>query len=133
LFNITVKIDGEVSLIADDHKPCIYVCNHQSVIDMVAIWAIFPTRTVILAKKSLLYVPIFGQIYWLVGHYLVDRKKHEQGMQVMAAIADKVKKSGASVFIFPEGTRNRKGGLLPFKKGAFHLAVQAQVSVTLTW
>ena len=39
-----------------------------------------------------------------------------------------VKRDGLSVWIFPEGTRNSKGGLLPFKKGAFHLAIQAQVT-----
>ena len=126
LFGITVTVDGELALIADDHKPYVYVCNHQGMMDFIAMASVFPARTVILAKKSIVYLPLFGQIYWLVGHYLVDRKKHAQGMQVMAAIAEKVKRDGASVWIFPEGTRNRKGGLLPFKKGAFHLAVQAQ-------
>ena len=126
LLSIELHVDGELALIADDHKPCVYVCNHQSFLDMIGVMAVFPTRTVILAKKSIVFIPVFGQIYWLVGHYLVDRKKHAQGMQVMAAIAEKVKRDGASVWIFPEGTRNRKGGLLPFKKGAFHLAVQAQ-------
>ena len=88
-----------------------------------------PKGTVSLGKKSLVWVPLFGQIYWLSGNILIDRNNRHSAFDTMAKTVDKMKNKLLSVWIFPEGTRSRGRGLLPFKVGAFHTAVAAQAPI----
>ena len=83
--------------------------------------------TVSVGKKSLKWIPFFGQMYWLTGNILIDRKNTSKAMNTMNLTADKIKKNKLSVWLFPEGTRSKGRGLLPFKTGAFRTAVQAGV------
>ncbi|MDR8522205.1 MULTISPECIES: 1-acylglycerol-3-phosphate O-acyltransferase [Shewanella] len=108
-------------------KPCIFLANHQNNYDMFTHTAIVPKGTVSLGKKSLAWMPLFGQIYWLSGNILIDRKNRSKAFDTMAATARKIKEKCLSVWIFPEGTRSRGKGLLPFKAGAFYTAIAAGV------
>ncbi|MGI2260398.1 1-acylglycerol-3-phosphate O-acyltransferase [Shewanella sp. GXUN23E] len=109
--------------------PCVYLANHQNNYDMFTHTAAVPKGTVSLGKKSILWMPLFGQIYWLSGNILIDRKNRSKAFDTMAKTAQKIKDSCLSVWIFPEGTRSRGRGLLPFKAGAFHTAIAAGVPV----
>jgi 1-acyl-sn-glycerol-3-phosphate acyltransferase len=110
-------------------RPAIYISNHTSSIDIfLGIW-LAPVGTVGVAKKEIVNVPFFGQLYWLSGHLRVDRSNPEQAIESMRALADKVSKNKLSIYIWPEGTRSRDGRLLKFKKGAFHLALQTGLPV----
>ncbi len=64
-------------------------------------------------------MPLFGQLYWLSGNILIDRKNRTRAFETMAETARKIKEKCLSVWIFPEGTRSRGRGLLPFKLGHF--------------
>ncbi|QFU24598.1 1-acylglycerol-3-phosphate O-acyltransferase [Shewanella eurypsychrophilus] len=110
-------------------EPCIYLANHQNNFDMFTHTAAVPKGTVSLGKKSLAWVPFFGQIYWLSGNILIDRKNRNRAFETMAQTAKKIKDKCLSVWIFPEGTRSRGKGLLPFKSGAFHTAIEAGVAM----
>ncbi|RDD43402.1 1-acyl-sn-glycerol-3-phosphate acyltransferase alpha [Trichoplax sp. H2] len=111
-------------------SPYIIACNHQSSLDLYPLFRILPPRTVTLAKKALLYVPVFGQAAWLIQTVFIDRKDHDTTMQTFNKVIDDMKKKKFNLWVFPEGTRNFKhDGLLPFKKGAFHLAVKAQIPI----
>eukprot|EP00899_Mesostigma_viride_P016757 jgi/Mesvir1/25082/Mv04868-RA.1 len=83
-----------------------------------------PNKTVGIAKKEIIFTPFFGLVYWLAGHLLVDRSNHEKATASMAKACEYMKTMGMSTVIFPEGTRSADGRLLPFKKGAVHLAIQ---------
>ncbi|MCL1038456.1 1-acylglycerol-3-phosphate O-acyltransferase [Shewanella submarina] len=107
--------------------PCVYLANHQNNYDMFTHTAAVPKGTVSLGKKSILWMPLFGQIYWLSGNILIDRKNRSKAFDTMAKTAQKIKEKCLSVWIFPEGTRSRGRGLLPFKAGAFHTAIAAGV------
>ncbi|MCF1428389.1 MAG: 1-acylglycerol-3-phosphate O-acyltransferase [Shewanella sp.] len=107
--------------------PCIYLANHQNNYDMFTHTAAVPKGTVSLGKQSILWIPLFGQIYWLSGNILIDRKNRNKAFDTMAKTAQKIKDKSLSVWIFPEGTRSRGRGLLPFKSGAFHTAIAAGV------
>jgi 1-acyl-sn-glycerol-3-phosphate acyltransferase len=109
--------------------PCIYLANHQNNFDLFTHTAAVPKGTVSLGKKSLAWMPFFGQIYWLSGNILIDRKNRHSAFDTMAKTVEKIKSSCLSVWIFPEGTRSRGRGLLPFKAGAFHTAIAAGVPV----
>ncbi|KAG9071927.1 1-acylglycerol-3-phosphate O-acyltransferase [Linnemannia hyalina] len=125
---VTYKIVGEEKL---DNYPAIVVCNHQSSMDMMVLGAVFPKHCVVMAKKELLYFPFLGIFMKLSNAIFIDRKNHKKAIESTThAIAD-MKKHNSGIWIFPEGTRSRldKADLLPFKKGAFHLAIQAQLPI----
>ncbi|GLS82479.1 1-acylglycerol-3-phosphate O-acyltransferase [Paraferrimonas haliotis] len=111
-------------------SPTIYTGNHQNNFDLFTLTKAVPPATVSLGKKSLAWMPLFGQLYYLTGNILIDRGNRSKAVKTMGATADKITNSRLSVWIFPEGTRSRGRGILPFKTGAFHTALQAKVPVT---
>lgn len=127
LFGIEMEVRGEDNL--KSAQPCIIVCNHQSSVDLMGMMEIWPDDCTVLAKKELMYTGIFGVALYYSDILFVDRKRTGKAVNYMQNVAEEVKKQKLSVFIFPEGTRNRNGTLLPFKKGAFHLAVEAGVPI----
>lgn len=108
---------------------CIYIGNHQSNYDMVTISYMVMPRTVSVGKKSLIWVPFFGLVYWITGNILLDRENRSKAHSAMTELARRIKEDNISVWMFPEGTRSRGRGLLPFKTGAFHAAIAAGVPV----
>ncbi|XP_009473393.1 PREDICTED: 1-acyl-sn-glycerol-3-phosphate acyltransferase alpha-like, partial [Nipponia nippon] len=90
---------------------------------------VLPDRCVPIAKRELLYMGAVGVVCWLGGIIFIDRKRTHDAISVMAEAAHTMLSQDVRVWVFPEGTRNHSGSMLPFKRGAFHLAVQAQVPV----
>ncbi|HSG97384.1 MAG TPA: lysophospholipid acyltransferase family protein, partial [Woeseiaceae bacterium] len=80
-------------------------------------------------KKELGQIPLIGQILEFSGVVLIDRKDTEKAIAAMSKLVDMMQIEGKSVCISPEGTRSLTPKLAPFKKGAFHLAMQAGVPV----
>eukprot|EP00043_Microstomoeca_roanoka_P000631 m.28302 g.28302 ORF g.28302 m.28302 type:complete len:255 (-) comp10428_c1_seq1:57-821(-) len=126
---VSFTLTGNTRLLKKGHQPFVYVLNHQSQLDSMVMACTIPTDMVIVAKKSLLWMPGVGFILWLTDAILLDRKNHTASIHHMEDAAQRIKTEKISVAVFPEGTRNRHGGLLPFKKGAFHLARQANVPI----
>ena len=113
-----------------DSGACIYVSNHQSNSDLLVCGEIISRRTVSIGKKSLVFIPFFGLLYWLIGNILIDRKNIRNSLTKMNRDTDwTLRKKDTSIWIFPEGTRNATGTLLPFKRGAFRIAIQSQVPI----
>lgn len=108
----------------DPEKPYVFMSNHRSQFDILAVAAAlddFQLRWV--AKKELLDVPFFGFALRHTGHIVIDRSDHEQAITTLNAAREKMA-TGISVMIFPEGTRAKpEQDLLPFKKGGFMLAL----------
>jgi 1-acyl-sn-glycerol-3-phosphate acyltransferase len=105
------------------------VCsNHSSQMDIPALFSILEMPARFLAKRSLFYIPVFGWSMWLARFIPVDRASGKKARDSMDKIALQIKK-GPSVIVFPEGTRSPDGNMLPFKSGAFIMAVKAQVPV----
>ncbi|XP_028319541.1 1-acyl-sn-glycerol-3-phosphate acyltransferase beta [Gouania willdenowi] len=109
--------------------PYVIISNHQSSLDVLGLMEILPDRCTMIAKKELIYAGTVGLICWLGGIVFINRKKTNDAKSVMADAAKTMLDDQIRLWVFPEGTRNQRGDLLPFKKGAFHLAVQAQVPV----
>ncbi|XP_028410989.1 uncharacterized protein LOC114533620 isoform X2 [Dendronephthya gigantea] len=112
-----------------DGSNYIIVSNHQSSFDMNVVSNFIPPKTTFLAKKDVLYVPFIGMFVWLCGVFLIDRNNHGKAINTMKKAADQIKKDKFNLWIFPEGTRHMGNKLLPFKKGAFHLAQQTQLPI----
>ncbi len=109
--------------------PFVYICNHQNSYDIFTISGAVQPATVSIGKKSLKWIPFFGQMYWLTGNILIDRKNSSKAMNTISLAAENIKEKQISVWLFPEGTRSNGRGLLPFKTGAFRTALQAEVPI----
>lgn len=112
----------------DGVKACIFVSNHQSMIDIAVVFAAVPVNLRFVAKKILAYVPFLGWYMWAMGMVFVDRSKRAQAIDSLKK-AGALIRAGAHVIAFPEGTRSRDGRILPFKKGIFMLALEAGVPI----
>ncbi|MBU0483844.1 MAG: 1-acyl-sn-glycerol-3-phosphate acyltransferase [Proteobacteria bacterium] len=121
---VKVTVEGGESLEPD--KPYIFVVNHQSQFDIFALqgYANFDFRW--LAKKELFKVPLFGAGMLQAGYIPIDRSHGRQAVKSLDAAARRIS-GGASVVVFPEGTRSPDGKLKPFKVGAMVLAIKAGV------
>ena len=107
---------------AENIGPAVYVANHQNSYDLFTVPAMVPKNCVSLGKKSLKWIPFFGQLYWLSGNILIDRANRSKAAGTISKAAEKIKKNGLSIWVFAEGTRSYGRGILPFKQGAFRLA-----------
>lgn len=111
-----------------EHLPAtgavVYMPNHQSNFDILALFAGLPGQFRWLAKEELFRIPLFGFAMRRTGYIAVDRSDRKKAILSMAEAARRIG-AGTSVIVFPEGTRSPDGTLLPFKKGGFMLAIQA--------
>jgi len=112
-------------------RPAVFIGNHQSELDVLMLGCIFPKYCSVTAKKSLKSTPFLGWFMSLSGSVFIDRNNSNDARAAMAGAANEITRERQSVYMFPEGTRSysKEPMLLPFKKGAFHLAVQAGVPI----
>lgn len=104
-------------------RACVFLSNHQSHFDILALVLALPGQYRVLAKRELFFIPVFGWAIWLAGCVPVDRSRRESAIRSIDRAAEKVR-AGRSILIFGEGTRSEDGSLRPLKKGAFFLAVK---------
>src|SRR5262245_57838747 len=108
--------------------PYLFLSNHQSQFDILAVVLAIPLQFRILAKQELFYIPIFGWVLKLSGFVGIDRSNREKAIRSLERAAERLR-NGRSLLIYAEGTRSPDGRLLPFKKGGFVLAIQAGVPI----
>jgi len=112
-------------------RPAVFIGNHQTELDVLMLGCIFPKYCSVTAKKSLKNTPFLGWFMALSGTVFIDRANANSARHAMTGAAEEMTKHKQSVYMFPEGTRSyaKEPMLLPFKKGAFHLAIQAGVPI----
>ncbi|MDR9418397.1 lysophospholipid acyltransferase family protein [Gracilimonas sp.] len=115
------KIEIEGTEKFDSSEPTIFVCNHQSFLDMPVIYQL-PWKMKWVSKKSLTYIPVMGWLVWLTGHITINRKSRT-ALKKLDNLVQPLKDL-VPVMIFPEGTRTMDGEIKPFKNGAFLLAME---------
>lgn len=121
-----VRVTGQKNLKPD--QPYVFVSNHRSYLDTAALFRYAGRRIGLVAKKELLKAPVLGQGMNFVNIIAIDRTNPERARESMRK-AKEVMEKGYSFGVFAEGTRALPGELLPFKKGAFHLAMQTGAPV----
>ncbi len=112
-------------------RPTVVIANHQHNDDLFVMGDLLPPRTVTVGKSALVWIPFFGQIFWLGGNVILDRARSHKAIAVMQATSDAISRDRKSLWIFPEGTRSRGRSLQTFKKGAFHTAIAAGAPITM--
>lgn len=129
LLGMERPLEGRENMPQD--RPTVVIANHQHNDDLFVMGDLLPPRTVTVGKSSLVWVPFFGQVFWLGGNVILNRGRSQKAVAVMQATSEAIARERKSLWVFPEGTRSRGRGLQKFKKGAFHAAVAAGAPITM--
>jgi len=125
LAGIRYRITGRENVPA---SAAVFCSNHESNVDPPLLFLALHSQLHILYKAELRRIPVMGTVFDVGGYVPIERGDREKSMAAIARAALSLR-SGNSFLIFPEGTRSRGGSLLPFKKGGFIMAIQAQVPI----
>jgi putative phosphoserine phosphatase/1-acylglycerol-3-phosphate O-acyltransferase len=126
LAGIDLRVEGEGHLWS--HRPAVFIFNHQSALDAILMMKLIRRDVTGIGKMELKKNPIFGPILTAAGVVFVDRANSARAVEALQPAVDALKE-GRSLVIAPEGTRSPTPKLGRFKKGAFHLAMQAGVPI----
>jgi len=127
LIGLRLQVKGEQNVWAK--RPAVFVFNHQSKADVIITAKLLRRDIAGVGKKELKQYPLIGQLLEYAGVVFIDRQNSASAIEAMTPLVDAMRFEGKSVVIAPEGTRTLSPRLGPFKKGAFHLAMQAGVPV----
>jgi putative phosphoserine phosphatase/1-acylglycerol-3-phosphate O-acyltransferase len=127
LIGLNLNVEGEEHLW--EQRPAVFIFNHQSKADVIIAARLLRRDIAGVGKKEIRKIPIIGQVMELGGVVLIDRENSGSAIKAMQPLVDVMRKEGKSVCLAPEGTRSVSPKLAPFKKGAFHLAMQAGVPI----
>ncbi|KAK7874418.1 hypothetical protein R5R35_001513 [Gryllus longicercus] len=127
LLGISWEIRGMENVKAVE-EGCVVLINHQSALDMLVFAELWPRlgNGAVISKKEVFYLWPFGLATWLWGTIFIDRLNSEKARSTISSTANIIRQKKVKLCMFPEGTRNDGKALLPFKKGAFHVALDAQ-------
>ena len=123
-----VKVEVKMHAPIEPGRPYIFMANHASMVDIWAMFVAIPASFRFIAKKQLAGIPLFGWAMTAGRFIFIDRQNAVSARRSMEEAARRIR-AGQSVIIYPEGTRTRDGRLLPFKKGGFHLAIDAGADI----
>jgi 1-acyl-sn-glycerol-3-phosphate acyltransferase len=112
-----------------DPQPRVCILNHQSTLDIVWFCAVSPNRMSGVGKVEIKKVPVLNVAWWVLKLYYIDRSNRESAVQTLLAVSEDIIKNKRSVTLAPEGTRSATAQLGPFKKGAFHLALNGKLPI----
>lgn len=133
-FGLCIKIAGvTTTVIGEENVPkdeaVLYVGNHRSYFDILLTYVRVPRPTGYVAKVEMLRWPLLSNWMKNLHCLFLDRKDIKKGLKTILAGVEKVK-SGISICIFPEGTRNKvNNSFLPFKEGSFKIAEKANAPI----
>jgi 1-acyl-sn-glycerol-3-phosphate acyltransferase len=123
---IQIDLEGRENL--RPGETYLVMSNHQSLYDIPVLFVVVGSNIRMIAKKELFYVPVFGKALAEGGFIAIDRQNRAKALDSLRRASD-VLASGTHVWIAPEGTRSKTGQLLPFKKGAFYLALETGLPI----
>lgn len=126
LAGVRVRVSGEEHLWSQ--RPAVFTFNHQSALDMPIMIKLVRRDMTGVGKAELRWNPVFGPLLWLAGVAFVDRADSKKAIDALAPAVEALR-GGTSLMIAPEGTRSPTPRLGRFKKGAFHMAMQAGVPI----
>ncbi|MCZ6828022.1 MAG: HAD-IB family hydrolase [Gammaproteobacteria bacterium] len=126
-------IGMDLNVVGEEHlwsqRPAVFIFNHQSKADVVIVAKLIRRDIAGVGKQEIKKMPVIGRVMEMGGVVMIDRANAASAIEAMAPLVDAMRVDGKSVVLSPEGTRTVSPRLGPFKKGAFHLAMQAGVPI----
>lgn len=119
---VRVEVKGLENI--DPLRPRIYMTNHQSIFDIFTLLARLPVHFKFVLKQELMRIPVLGFTMKRARYIAIDRANPRKAVKSMNEAAERIR-AGASVVVFPEGTRSEDGRLQSFKRGGFLLALKS--------
>lgn len=116
-----IEVDG-LEHVLEAKGPFVVVSNHQSYFDIPVMYSSLPLPLRMAAKAELFKIPLWGQALFASGFVLIDRRNPERAHQALREAGERMRQSGISLYVAPEGTRSSDGRLGKFKSGAFRMA-----------
>jgi len=126
-FGVKITVSGLEHI--ETKKSYVFLSNHQSAFDIPILIKSIPVQTRFIAKKELGRIPLWGWTVVAMGHVMIDRANVRNAKESIDLALMKLKKDHLSIIAFPEGTRTPDGSVLPFKKGVFQLAMDAEIPI----
>jgi len=123
---IRVRVVGSDNMIAG---PAVVIMNHQSNFDPLLQGPVFPKNAVIIGKKELMKIPLWGRLFHASNNIMVDRQAKGKNSSSIDLSVERLENDDCYIWIFPEGTRSQGGKMQSFKHGAFKMAIRAQVPI----
>lgn len=127
LIGLQLDVKGEEHLWS--HRPAVFIFNHQSKADIIITARLLRRDIAGIGKQEIKKLPVLGKVLEFGGIVYIDRGNSASAIDAMTPLVDAMRNEGKSVVLAPEGTRTISPKLGPFKKGAFHLAMQAGVPI----
>lgn len=127
LIGMKLNVRGEENLWK--RRPAVVLMNHQSKADSIVMTKLLRRDIAGVGKKEIANSPLLGKVMEYAGTVLIDRKNADSAIEAMKPLISVLQTEKRSVIIAPEGTRTSSTRLAPFKKGPFHLAMQAGVPI----
>ncbi|WP_353412798.1 lysophospholipid acyltransferase family protein [Arenicella sp. 4NH20-0111] len=123
---VKVHVVGRRNMIAG---PAVVIMNHQSNFDPLLQGPVFPKNAIIIGKKELMKIPLWGRLFYASNNIMVDRQAKGKNGSAVELSVERLQQDDCYIWIFPEGTRSQGGKMNEFKNGAFRMAVMAQVPI----
>ena len=123
---IDLRVEGQEHLWS--HRPAVFIFNHQSGLELVLLLKLLRRDFTGIAKQEIRHNPIFGPLFQAAGAVFIDRSDTAKAIEALGPALEALR-HGRSLIIAPEGPRTTTTAVGPFKKGAFHLAMDASVPV----
>ena len=124
---VRVKTVGRENLVEGERY--VVMSNHQSHFDIPIVFQALAIPVRMVAKQELFRIPVMGPAMQYAGFISVDRSRHARAMRSLTDARRRIEQDETSVWIAPEGTRSRDGSLGKFKRGGFHLAMDAGLRI----
>ena len=126
ILGVKVNVVGRQNMIKG---PAVVIMNHQSNFDPLLQGPVFPKNAIIIGKKELEKIPLWGRIFYASNNIMVDRYGEGKKSSAVDLSIERLQQDDCYIWIFPEGTRSQGGKMARFKNGAFRMAIGAQVPI----
>ncbi|MGX5174526.1 lysophospholipid acyltransferase family protein [Aliikangiella sp. IMCC44653] len=128
LIKVKLKVVGEAHLNLETDRPLVVMCNHSSLYDIPISILVVKKSLRMLAKKELFKIPVFAAALRRGEFVSIDRHNRERSFKDLVNAKQKML-DGVVLWVAPEGTRSQDGQLAPFKRGAFHIAIETKALI----
>jgi 1-acyl-sn-glycerol-3-phosphate acyltransferase len=126
--NCELIVSGKENIPSGQEKGICFICNHSGILDILLLFITAGRPFGFIAKKEIMFVPFINIWLMILGGIFMDRTSPRKSLEAINHGIKKIK-NGYSMAIFPEGTRSRGRGLLPFRTGSFRLATEAEADI----